>query len=132
MWRQHAEDVATTTIDSIHQALDRLEASRPSSDNASRSLRPPSPPSKWRVALVGGGRLGQYYADAYSTFPDTELVALVEPNSERASAVCEKFGIPAAYAELSEMLDQVKPHILTVATPGALTKPAIAAVRLMV
>jgi len=30
-----------------------------------------------RVAVVGGGRLGQYYAEAFSVFPDTELVALV-------------------------------------------------------
>ena len=32
----------------------------------------------WRVAVVGGGRLGQYYAEAFCAFADTELVAVVE------------------------------------------------------
>jgi hypothetical protein len=31
----------------------------------------------WRVAVVGGGRLGQYYAEAFCAFADTELVAVV-------------------------------------------------------
>ena len=51
------------------------------------------PSTPWRVAIVGAGRLGQYYCDAFTTFPDCELVAVVEPNAERGSAVCERFPV---------------------------------------
>ncbi len=33
---------------------------------------------KYRVAIVGCGRMGQVYAQAYSTYPDTEIVAIAE------------------------------------------------------
>ena len=39
--------------------------------------------TKHRVAIIGCGRLGQYYAEAYSTYPDTEIVAIAEYNEER-------------------------------------------------
>ena len=34
-----------------------------------------------RVAIIGCGRMGQQYAEAYSTYPDTEVVAIAEHNS---------------------------------------------------
>ena len=80
---------------------------------------------RWRCALVGGGRLGQYYADAYRTFEDTELVGLMEPNTERGNAVCEKFGIPANYTELKKMLEETRSEIVTVVTPGAYFKQTV-------
>ena len=33
--------------------------------------------AKYRVAIIGCGRMGQGYADAYSAYPDTEIVALI-------------------------------------------------------
>ena len=32
-----------------------------------------------RVAIVGGGRQGQRYAAAYRAFPETQIVAIVDP-----------------------------------------------------
>ena len=73
----------------------------------------------WKVALVGGGRLGQYYAEAFTTFADTSLVAVVEPNYERAQAVVEKFPTSHGhFRDLHRMLDEAQPEIVTVATPG--------------
>ena len=45
----------------------------------------------FRVAIVGCGRLGQKYAEAYSTYPDTEIVAIAEHNDERRKAVGQRF-----------------------------------------
>lgn len=42
----------------------------------------------YRVALVGAGRMGQGYLDVYTGFANCELVALVEPNAERAAGCC--------------------------------------------
>ena len=33
---------------------------------------------RYRVAIVGCGRMGEIYADAYSTYPDTEIVAIAD------------------------------------------------------
>ena len=38
-----------------------------------------------RVAIIGCGRMGQHYAAAYSTYPDTEVVAIAEHNPESAA-----------------------------------------------
>ena len=58
-----------------------------------------------------GRKCRQYYADAFRTFPDTELVALVEPNPQRGSAVCEKFGIPAHFSDMQLMLKEARPEV---------------------
>jgi predicted dehydrogenase len=71
--------------------------------------------------------LGQYYADAFKTFPDTEVVALMEPNSERGAAVCDKFGIAAHYTDLKRMLQEVQPEVVTIATPGKYFKQTVLA-----
>ena len=51
----------------------------------------------YSVAIIGCGRLGQHYATAYSTYPDTEVVAIAEYNSDRRRAVGERFGVKALY-----------------------------------
>lgn len=101
-----------------------------SDDAGGLALKPRLGGKTWRCALVGGGRLGQYYADAYRTFDDTELVALMEPNAERGAAVAKKFGIAAHYTDLERMLEEAKPDIVTIATPGSYFKQTVlAAVR---
>ena len=47
--------------------------------------------AKHKVAIIGCGRLGQHYATAYSTYPDTEIVAIAEFNPERRKTVGERF-----------------------------------------
>ena len=41
---------------------------------------------KHKVAIIGCGRLAQQYGMAYSTYPDTEIVAIAEFNPERRKA----------------------------------------------
>ena len=38
-----------------------------------------------RVAIIGCGRLGQHYAQAYSTYPDTEIVAIAGVQRQAAA-----------------------------------------------
>ena len=131
---------------------------------------------KLRVAVVGVGRMGQSYAQAYATFPDTDLVALVDNNQvthamqllgllnpcsslaclqvaevhcrhcgpqprphnydmqslrrraqERAAAACERFGCPAHFCTVEEMLAAAQPEVVSVVTPGAYFKSAVLA-----
>ena len=74
----------------------------------------------WRVALVGGGRMGQNYLETYLGFPDVDIVAVVDPNSDRAAAVCSRHSIPHHFPSLEAMLGSTmdKPDCVSIVTPG--------------
>lgn len=80
---------------------------------------------KHRVAVVGCGYMGQRYARAYTTYPDTELVALVEENQQRGRAVADHFGVSKMYPDLSSLLNDMVPDIVAVATPTMFFKKAV-------
>ena len=83
--------------------------------------------TKYRVAIIGCGRLGQKYAEAYSDFPETEIVALAEYNPERRKAVGERFGVKALYADAESLLRDVVPDVAAVVTPTKYYKDAVIA-----
>lgn len=82
---------------------------------------------KHRVALIGCGRMGQVYAQAYSTYPDTEIVAIAEYNPERRKAVGERFGVKALYPDAAALLKDMTPDIAAVVLPGKYIKEAVIA-----
>lgn len=48
-----------------------------------------------------------------------EVVALADPDAARARARAAAFGIPAAYADVAEMLERERPDALDIASPRA-------------
>jgi predicted dehydrogenase len=80
-----------------------------------------------RVAIVGCGRLGQNYAEAYSSYPDTEIAAIVESNPERLEAVGKRFGVEALYPDIHALLKDMVPDIVAVVTPTRFYKEAVLA-----
>jgi predicted dehydrogenase len=82
---------------------------------------------KYTVAIIGGGRLGQHYAEVYQTLPNTELVAIAEYNPERRKAVGERFGVKALYQDAAAMYREIAPDIAAVVLPGKHIKEAVIA-----
>lgn len=82
---------------------------------------------KHRVAIIGCGRLGQHYAQAYLDYPDTEIVAIAEINPDRRKAVGERFGVSALYPDADALLKDVVPDIAAVVTPTKYMKAAVIA-----
>ena len=80
---------------------------------------------KYKVAIIGCGRLGQLYAEAYSIYPDTEIVAIAEYNSERRKAVGERFGVKALYKDAEDLLNDIIPDIAAIVTPTKFYKEAV-------
>ena len=80
-----------------------------------------------RVAIIGCGRMGQYYAHVYSELPNTEIVAIAEYNDDRRRAVGERFGVKALYKDVSSLLDKVVPDIAAIITPTKWFKEAVIA-----
>ena len=81
--------------------------------------------SKYRVAIIGCGRLGQHYAEVYRTLPNTELVAIAEYNPARRKAVGERFRVKALYPDVEAMYREIVPDIAVVALPVKYVKEAV-------
>ena len=82
---------------------------------------------KYRVAIIGCGRMGQNYAEAYTTYPDTEIVAIVDANTERRAVLGTRFGVAAVYSDAEALLKDMVPDIAVVVTPTKYMKDVVIA-----
>ncbi|BBA70707.1 Gfo/Idh/MocA family protein [Geobacter sulfurreducens] len=64
---------------------------------------------KLRTAVIGVGYLGQFHAEKYAQLPDSELVAVVDTDMNRAAEVAAKVGTSPCtdYRELLDRVDAV-------------------------
>jgi UDP-N-acetyl-2-amino-2-deoxyglucuronate dehydrogenase len=87
-------------------------------------------PTKYRVAVVGTGRVGalwetdpptgQSHAGAFFVQPDCELVAGANRRRDRLEEFGRRFGVRGLYQDYDEMLRAERPEIVCVAThPGS-------------
>ena len=77
-----------------------------------------------RVAIVGGGFITvRGHIPAIQRHPETELAALVEVNPERGRALAAQFGIPALFTDYDQMLREVQPDLVIIATPNVFHAP---------
>jgi UDP-N-acetyl-2-amino-2-deoxyglucuronate dehydrogenase len=72
-----------------------------------------------RFGLVGCGVISGTHAEAIAGQPDAELVAVADPNRDRAEKLAAKYGVPA-YTDLQEMLDQQQLDAVTICTPSGM------------
>ena len=70
---------------------------------------------KIRSAVVGVGYLGQFHAEKYAQLSNTELVAVVDLDIDRATAVAGKTGA-RAFSDYREILDKVDAVSIVVPT----------------
>ena len=82
---------------------------------------------KHRVAIIGCGRMGQNYAEAYTTYPDTEIVAIADANAQRRDVLGGRFGVAAVYPDVETLLRDVVPDIAVVVTPTKYMKDVVIA-----
>ncbi len=83
--------------------------------------------TKYRVAIIGCGRMGQNYAEAYTTYPDTEIVAIVDTNAERRKVLGTRFNVAALYPDVETLLANNAPDIAVVVTPTKYMKDTVLA-----
>jgi len=70
--------------------------------------------SRIRTAVVGAGKMGAIHAKVYSRLPDSELIAVVDADQNRATQLAETYGC-LAFTDCAEVLGKV--DAVTVATP---------------
>ena len=79
--------------------------------------------ASYRVAIIGAGTIVKYaHAPGFQRLPNAEIVALCDINEARASELAEELDIPQWFTDYEQMLSQVKPDIVVVATPNVLHK----------
>ncbi|MBM3276540.1 MAG: Gfo/Idh/MocA family oxidoreductase [Candidatus Handelsmanbacteria bacterium] len=84
-------------------------------------------PDRFRVAVIGCGRMGQEYLKAYTTYPDTQVVALVDPQPDRLKTVGERFGVKALFTNPDNLLNEMVPDVAAIVTPVKYLKYAVIA-----
>ena len=82
---------------------------------------------KYRVAIIGCGRMGQNYAEAYTTYPDTEIIAIVDANAQRREVLGTRFDVAALYPDVETLLRDFVPDIAVVVTPTKYMKDVVIA-----
>ena len=70
--------------------------------------------SKIKTAVVGAGKMGSIHAKVYDQLPESELVAIVDSDIEKAKAIAEQYNC-AAYSDCEEIVDKV--DAVTISAP---------------
>jgi len=60
---------------------------------------------KYRVAIIGGGRMGTHHARAYALHPKTDIVAVADNDAENRELFSKRFSVPG-YNDYGEMFDK--------------------------
>ena len=82
------------------------------------------PEETQKIAVIGTGMIATAgHIPAWKHLQDdVEIVAVADINEERARLVAQKEGIPQAFGDWKEMLEEVKPDIVSVCTPNVYHK----------
>ncbi len=70
-----------------------------------------------KVALAGAGMVSRHHLIAWSRCAGAEVVAICDPNVERAQARADEFAIPGVFENLGAMFEAVRIEALDVASP---------------
>lgn len=77
-----------------------------------------------RVGLAGAGWVTEHHLDAYEVLADkATVVAIADPDRKAAGARAERYGIPAVFGSVEEMLGAVEMDALDVAAPREFHAP---------
>jgi D-apiose dehydrogenase len=71
----------------------------------------------FRVAVAGAGMVTRHHLLAWQKLPQVQVVAVCARRIANAQTRAAEFGVPAAYADVAEMLDRERPDALDIATP---------------
>ena len=77
--------------------------------------------SKLRIAVAGAGLIGRTHIQVLGQSPSAELCAVADP-APASAALAAQQGVPH-FEDLAELLSQVRPDGVILATPNALHVP---------
>lgn len=76
--------------------------------------------NKIKVGVLGLGFIGQQHIEAIRRIPNTEIIAICDPNEQTARTIAEKYSIPDYFTDLTEMLESTTLNVVHNCTPSGL------------
>ncbi len=71
--------------------------------------------------MGGAGTWGRYYLRTFAQHPRCEVIALVDRARDRRQAFADRYGVPAVFDDVEELLAREVPDIVSVILPVAYT-----------
>ncbi|MBL4918070.1 Gfo/Idh/MocA family protein [Szabonella alba] len=78
-----------------------------------------------RVAIAGAGAISSFHLHGWQAQQGVELVAICDPDRNRAAERAAEFGIPQVFDDVALMLDATRPDALDIITPVASHAPLV-------
>lgn len=72
-----------------------------------------------RIAVAGAGMVSTHHLRGWQECAGAQVIAIADPDLQRAQTRCTQFAVPAAYADAAEMLDREHPDALDIAAGHA-------------
>jgi predicted dehydrogenase len=70
-----------------------------------------------RIGIAGAGAISQFHLAGWRALPDVDLVAICDPDDDRAAARAAEFGIPTRYTDFAAMLAAERLDAVDIITP---------------
>ena len=72
---------------------------------------------KIRTAVIGVGKMGGIHAKVYDQLPQSELIAVVDADIEKAKSIAEKYNC-SAFSDSSDVIGKVDAVTISAPTIG--------------
>jgi predicted dehydrogenase len=72
-----------------------------------------------RVAIVGCGKIADQHVASIQSVADCEIVGVCDTEELMAKQLAERYGIGRHFGDLTRLLEETKPDIVHIATPGS-------------
>lgn len=69
------------------------------------------------IAVLGLGNVAEPHLAAYGTLPGVQVIAVVDPRTERLNEICRRYGLKG-FASAEQMLEACSPDIACILTPA--------------
>lgn len=70
-----------------------------------------------RIAVVGAGYFSQFHYGAWRRIDDVDIVSLAAKTMGEAAQAAAKHGVPRHFDDVDQLLDEVRPDLLDIASP---------------
>lgn len=77
------------------------------------------------IAVAGAGAISEFHLKGWQAQQGVTLAAICDPDMARAQAQADRFGIPAVFTDMAEMLAAVRPDAVDIITPVGSHAPLV-------
>lgn len=78
-----------------------------------------------KVAVAGAGAISEFHLKGWRAQEAVEIVAICDPDLQKAQEQANTFGIPKVFSDVAQMLDQTRPDAIDIITPVGTHAPLV-------